>query len=238
MTISGHKDAKYGNFVFTYVSETKNLHFTTLSGVANLVFPYGQEDVEKVVQSQVNMPSNLKKEHGDAITWSVEDHGDYYIFKCILDLSANENINHSKSDGVLGVDLNVDHIVWSNMNVKGQLIKSGAVKFVLEGKSSGQATKMIEAEAIRLVDLVVKLNKSIVFEKLNTTKSKVSYAYGNKKANKKMSMFAYDRLISAIKNRANKMGVLAYTSKINCIKRFGISIHQAASYVIARRAMT
>ena len=196
--------------------------------IPNLVFPYGQEDVEKVFQSQVNMPSNLKKEHGDAIAWSVEDHGKYYIFKCILDIPEKANINHSKSDGVLGVVL----------NVRGQLIKSGVFEFDLEGKSSGQATKMIEAETIRLVDLVVKLNKAIVIEKLNTSKSKVSYAYGNKKANKKMSMFAYDRLISAIKTRANKMGVLAYTSKINCIKRFGISIHQAASYVIARRAMT
>ena len=87
------------------------------------------------------MPSNLKKEHGDAITWSVEDHGDYYIFKCILDLPANENINHSKSDGVLDLDLNVDHIAWSNMNVKGQLIKSGVSEFDLEGESSAKQQK-------------------------------------------------------------------------------------------------
>jgi hypothetical protein len=53
MMISGRKDAKYGNFVFTYIVETKNLHFTTLNGVAvdipNLVFPYGQENVEKAI---------------------------------------------------------------------------------------------------------------------------------------------------------------------------------------------
>ena len=250
MTISGRKDAKYGNFVFAYVSETKNLHFTTLNGVAveipNLVFPYGQENVEKAIQTQADMPSNLKKEHGNAIAWSVEDHGDYYLFKCILDIPEEGNINHSKSDGLVGVDLNVDHIAWSNMNVKGQLIKSGVFEFELEGKSSGQAIKIIEAEAIRLVDLARKLNKPLVIERLNTTKSKVSHAYGNKKANKKMSMFAYRKLISAIKNRANKMGLAvfevnpAYTSqigKIKYMKRFGISIHQAASYVIARRAM-
>jgi IS605 OrfB family transposase len=69
---------------------------------------------------------------------------------------------------------------------------------------------MIEAEAILVVDLAVKLNKPIVIEKLNTTKSKVSHAYGNKKANKKMSMFAYRKLISAIKKRANKMGVAVF----------------------------
>ncbi|ENQ3106065.1 transposase [Bacillus cereus] len=61
-----------------------------------------------------------------------------------------------------------------------------------------------------------------------------------------MSMFAYKKLISAMKSRAEKMGVAvfevnsAYTSqigKIKYMKRFGISIHQTASYVIARRAM-
>ena len=61
-----------------------------------------------------------------------------------------------------------------------------------------------------------------------------------------MSMFAYNKMISAIKSRAEKMGVAvfdvnpAYTSqigKMKYMKRFGISIHEAASFVIARRAM-
>ncbi|MCM3650396.1 hypothetical protein [Metabacillus litoralis] len=80
MMISGRKDAKYGNFVFTYVPATKNLHYTTLNGVTieipNLQFPYGQENVEKVIQTQVEMSSNLKKNHGNAVAWSIEDHND------------------------------------------------------------------------------------------------------------------------------------------------------------------
>ncbi len=34
MTISGRRDAKYGNFVFSYEPETKSLHFSTPNGVA------------------------------------------------------------------------------------------------------------------------------------------------------------------------------------------------------------
>ncbi|MFD1037599.1 IS200/IS605 family accessory protein TnpB-related protein [Virgibacillus byunsanensis] len=103
-------------------------------------------------------------------------------------------------------------------------------------------TKMIEAEAIALVDMAVREKKLLVLEKLDTTKSKVSHAYGNKKANRRMSAFAYDKFISAIKNRAEKMRIHvyevnpAYTSqigKMKYIKRFGISIHQATSFVIA-----
>lgn len=164
----------------------------------------------------------------------------------MIDIPENPFKNFSKADGLLGVDLNVDHLAWSNINHKGQLIKSGVFEFSLEGKSSGQNSKIIEAEAIRLVDLAVKLKKPIAIERINTTKSKVSHAYGNKKTNRKMSMFAYRKFITAIQNRADKMGVKvfevnpAYTSqmgKIKYMKRFGISIHQAASFVIARRAM-
>ena len=250
MTISGRKDAKYGNFVFSYEPETRSLHFSTPNGVAvkipNLLFPYGQEKIDHVIQTQLNMRIDLKRKQGNPVAWSVEDHGEYYIFKCILDIPEIDCINHSRADGLLGVDLNVDHIAWSNINSKGQLVKSGVFEFDLKGKSTGQSTKMIEAEAIALVDLAVKINKPIVLEKLNTTKSKVSNPYGNKKANRKMSAFAYNKLITAIKNRADKMGVTvyevnpAYTSqigKMKYMKRLGISIHQAASYVIARRAM-
>ncbi|MEQ2528548.1 IS200/IS605 family accessory protein TnpB-related protein [Bacillaceae bacterium CLA-AA-H227] len=248
MTISGRKDAKVGNFVFCYIPETRELNFKTPDGtqikIENLVFPYGQEQVDHAIETQMRCKN--KKKYGKSIAWSVEDHGDYYIFKCIVDVPEKPHKNFSRADGLLGLDLNVDHIAWSNINAKGQLIKSGVFSFDLEGKTSEQITKVIENKAVVIVDLAMKLNKPIALEKLNTTQSKVSHPYGNRKANKGMSQFAYNKMISAIKNRAEKMGVAvfdvnpAYTSqigKIKYMKRLGISIHQAASYVIARRAM-
>ena len=248
MTISGRKDAKVGNFVFTYIAENQELHFKTPNGVAvkikGLEFPYGQANVNHAIETQINCKE--KKKFGKPMAWSVEDYGDYYIFKCLLNVPANENINYSRADGLLGLDLNSDHIAWSNINNKGQLVKSGVFSFDLVGKTSGQITKIIENKAVVIVDLAFKLHKPLGIEKLNTTKSKISHAYGNKKANKLMSQFAYNKMILAIKNRAEKMGVAvfevnpAYTSqigKIKYMKRLGISIHQAASYVIARRAM-
>ncbi|MEQ2525096.1 IS200/IS605 family accessory protein TnpB-related protein [Bacillaceae bacterium CLA-AA-H227] len=248
MTIIGRKDAKVGNFVFCYIPETRELNFKTTNGtqikIENLAFPHGQEQVNHAIETQMNCKN--KKKYGKPIAWSVEDHGDYYIFKCIVDVPENPHKNHSRADGLLGLDLNVDHIAWSNINAKGQLIKSGVFSFGLEGKTSEQITKIIENKAVVIVDLAMKLNKPIALEKLNTTQSKGSHPYGNRKANKAMSQFAYNKMISAIKNRAEKMGVAvfdvnsAYTSqigKIKYMKRLGISIHQAASYVIARRAM-
>ena len=158
----------------------------------------------------------------------------------------NKYVNFSKADGIMGIDCNVDHFALSNINRKGQLISSWSLKFDLRGKSSNQITKIIEAEAIELVHSAVREKKPIAIERLDTTQSKVSNRYGNKKANFKRSLFAYDKMITAITSRAEKMGVAifevnpAYTSqigKIKYMKRFGISIHEAASFVIARRAM-
>ncbi|GGM24238.1 hypothetical protein GCM10011351_07510 [Paraliobacillus quinghaiensis] len=144
------------------------------------------------------------------------------------------------------MDCNVDHLAISNVNSIGQLIESFSLDFEVEGKTSGQLSKIIEAEVIALVDYAAKHKKPLVIEKLNTTKSKVKHAYGNKKANRRMSQFAYNKMVMAIKSRADKAGIEvyevnpAYTSqigKMKYMKRFGISIHESASYTIARRAM-
>ncbi len=248
MILSGRKDAANGNFVFNYDTENKQLHFKTPSGVfinmEQVHFPYGQEKVASAIQTQQNCKN--KKKYGKPIAWSLEDHGDYYIVKCMMDVETNSQTNYSKSDGVIGVDCNVDHFAIANINAKGQLLSSCTLPFKLEGKTSGQITKIIEAEAIGVVAIALKANKPIALERINTTTSKVSNPYGYKKANRNMAMFAYKKMITAIKSRAEKMGVAvyetnpAYTSqigKMKYMKRFGISIHQAASYVIARRAM-
>ena len=248
MVISGRKDSGSGNFVFRYDTNENILSFHTPSGlkieISNLTFPFGQDKVVSTIKKQINCKN--KKKFGRPIGWSLEDHGEYYIFKCIVNEEENQYVNFSKSDGIIGIDCNVDHFAVSNINRKGQLISSHTLDFDIWNKSSNQINKIIEAEVIELVDIAVRENKPIAMEKLDTTTSKVSNRYGNKKANFKMSMFAYNKMISAIKSRAEKRGVAifevnpAYTSqigKIKYMKRFGISIHEAASFVIARRAM-
>ena len=248
MTISGRKDSGTGNFVFRYDTTKKTLYFKTPSGVGieinKVHFPYGQQEIESAIIEQINCKD--KKKYGKPIAWSVEDHDDFYIFKCMVDVDHKEHINYSKSDGVVGVDCNVNHFAVSEINSTGQLLSSWTLRFDVLGKTSGQITKIIEAEAIELVNIAHRSNKPIVIEKLNTTNSKLSNSYGNKKANFKLSMFAYNKMNSAIKSRAEKKGIAvfevnpAYTSqigKMKYMKRFGISIHEAASFVIARRAM-
>ncbi|MCD8508874.1 MAG: IS200/IS605 family accessory protein TnpB-related protein, partial [Bacillus sp. (in: Bacteria)] len=248
MTISGRKDAKDGNYVFHYNVSNRTLTFKTIDDTIviwdNVTFTYGQENVDKAISTQLQLKD--KKKFGQPIGWSLEDHGDYYIVKCLMDVEPTPFVNYAKTEGVIGVDLNVDHFAISSINGIGQLMDSFSMKFDLHGKTSGQVIKMIEAEVIGLVDYAAQQHKPIVIEKLNITKAKVNTPYGNKKANRLKSQFAYKIMIKAIKSRAEKMGVEvlevnpAYTSQIGKMKymrRLGISIHEAASFVIARRAM-
>ncbi|GAA3328862.1 hypothetical protein GCM10020331_074540 [Ectobacillus funiculus] len=58
MTISGRKDAKYGNFVFQYDAQSKTLHMRSINGQALVLpyvyFPYGQDQVQESIAAQLS----------------------------------------------------------------------------------------------------------------------------------------------------------------------------------------
>lgn len=83
-------------------------------------------------------------------------------------------------------------------------------------------------------------------EDIDTTISKHGMKYGNAKGNRHASIFAYRKMESCIENQSYRrsFGVIkinpAYTSQIGKIlymRRLGISIHEAASYVIGLKGM-
>ncbi|WP_338036465.1 IS200/IS605 family accessory protein TnpB-related protein [Neobacillus notoginsengisoli] len=246
--ISGRKDAGSGNFVFSYNLEKKELSMRSTRGnivtFPNVVFPYGQERVDKAILNQTSCKN--KKEFGKPISWSIEGYGGYFIIKCLVDVENKEYINFSTSDGVIGVDLNVDHFAIANVKKDGNLLGTEKASFSLKGKSSGQSVKIIEQEAIALVDYAVQNNKPIVIEDIDTSLSKTGDAYGNKNAIRSKSVFAYRKMSNAILNRAEKMGVEviivhpAFTSisgKMKYMRKLGISIHQSAAFTIGRRGL-
>ena len=101
-------------------------------------------------------------------------------------MPASPYLNTLTSTGMVGVDLNVNHLAVANVNDIGQCVDAFTLPFNLEGKTSGQATKIIEAEVIALVDYAVKHHKPLAIERLDTTRSKVSRPYGHKKGNRRM----------------------------------------------------
>jgi len=256
LIISGRTDAKYGNFVFKYDVKTNILAFDLPNITADpedniaddlpnkitisvpVVFKYGQKEVGDALIFQ--------NERRKPIAWSIEDHGDYYIFKITVDIPNNPYVNYCKDNGVVGIDMNFDHAALTEINRHGSLIDWLNINYNLEGKTSDQIIKILEKAAIDIIDFAKEKKKPIIIEDLDTTDSKFKLQYGSKKRNKKISLFAYRILTNAIYARADKEGVAVFKvkpnftsimGKLKYMAQKGISIHTAAALVIARRGM-
>ena len=242
MTISGRADAMQGNFVFKYDTDNNVLKYTSMSGkdivFNNVKFPYGQN----YLNDAVNATSTNRK----AIAWSIERKDGYFLIKAIINVAAPKDINYSKADGIIGEDLNYDHIAWSDIDKHGNLLESGRIDFNLAGLTSNQAKHVIENAAKELLSICIEKNKPLAREDLDLKRKNKSLLYNSTSLNRKLSSFAYDKFAQAIDSRAlkDKVAVFkvnpAFTSQIGKVKYMkikGISIHNSASLVIGRRAL-
>ena len=161
MRISGRLDAKYGNFVFKYDVQTNTLKFDLQDGITVKVpvtFKYGQEEVNNAILHI--------KERRKPIAWTIEDHGDYYIFKVTVDVPKNPYINYYKCSGVIGVDMNFDRAALAETNCHGNLIDWLVIPYDMEGLAKGQIIKVLEQVAIDIIDIAKLKKKPIIIEDL------------------------------------------------------------------------
>lgn len=146
--------------------------------------------------------------------------------------------------GVLGVDFNKGFISVSEINSTGRLQSLTRYNYLHRGKATKTKTSMLELVS-QLVSQAVSLGKDIVIEDLVSLDS-------NKKQEKSTST-DYNRMINSLKfglfkrcllSKATKEGVSVQvvnpynTSKIaraSYTNRMKLNVHDAASYVIARR---
>ena len=146
--------------------------------------------------------------------------------------------------GVLGVDFNKGFISVAEINSDGKLQSITRHTYLHQGKATKTRTSMSELVS-QLVSQAVRVGKDIVVEDLVSLDS-------NKKQGKTTSK-DYNRMINSLKfglfkrcllSKATKEGVSVQvvnpynTSKIaraNYTDRMKLNVHDAASYVIARR---
>ena len=146
--------------------------------------------------------------------------------------------------GVLGVDFNKGFISVSEIDSSGKLTSLTRYNYLHQGKATKTKTSMLELVS-QLVSQAVSLGKDIVIEDLVSLDS-------NKKREKTTSK-GYNRMINSLKfglfkrcllSKATKEGVVVQvvnpynTSKIakaSYTDRMKLNVHDAASYVIARR---
>ena len=146
--------------------------------------------------------------------------------------------------GVLGIDFNKGFISVSEINSDGDLKSLTRYNYLHIGKATKTKTSMLELVA-KLVTQATNIGKDIIIEDLVSLDS-------NKKQNKTTSK-DYNRMINSLKfglfkrcllSKATKEGVVVHsvnpynTSKIarkSYTNRMKLNVHDAASYVIARR---
>lgn len=264
-SISGRKDAKFGNFVFNYNHNNKELNIKAINKqsitLENVYFSYGQEVINDYLKTQTKLSTKERKaketfepgigkirtSKAKPISFVVEDHKTYYIIKCLLEFSYDsDDVNYSLSDGVVGVDCNLDHFAVADVSKNGNLLSTKIIDFDIFNKTSGQVAKIIENKAKEVVDIADRLHKPISVEKLNIALSKSGKKYNNKKNNLTINMFAYKKMLNSIKTNAEKRDIEVFeinpmctsiTAKFKYMKKYKASIHAVAGFTIGRRAL-
>ena len=239
MTISGRKDATQGNFLFKYDVKTKDLTYRTTKGetivLKNVTFPYGQELVEQAVLAAVN--------ERNAIAWRLEVHGSRVLVKCMVEIT-NTQKNYDFSKGCISFDTNVDHLAYAELDGHGNLLSHHTIPFTLRGLSTGQREQVLSKALEEIFQYAKKTAKPIVMERLEDIKQKPMYQH--KKLNEVLSSFAYTKVTMLAESKSNKYSIglvkvnPAFTSQIGKFKymrHYGISVHEAAAFVIGRRGL-
>lgn len=174
-----------------------------------------------------------------------------------MDETKVEKAITSKANGVISIDMNVDHYALADINKNLDLVKAFKINFGFSDKSKN-ASHTLRNESILLaakqvIEYSLKTKKPIVIENLDFKKKKAllkeeENTYNikaDKKRNRMLTSFAYSKMVVYIKQLAYRNGIAvyevnpAYTSQIGFIKyakKHGISKHMAAAYVIGRRS--
>jgi IS605 OrfB family transposase len=146
--------------------------------------------------------------------------------------------------GAVGVDFNVGFVTVSETDRFGNLIAHQDIPMVTAGLSKHATQTTIGAAVQEVIAIACKAQKPISIEFLEFAKKKAQLSYASPGRQRMLSAFAYDRFDQTLGARAHDAGIelvevrAAYSSKIGKQKyarRYGLSVHRAAAFVLARR---
>ena len=243
----GDKNETCGNQQFQVEFDSKHNHFNYklrldnkwISGSNKYIFG---SFVLKNKEAKANIRNTLSTKLSNPLTYRILKR-DGTLYLQILYQRESLHITQDAC-GVLGVDFNKGFISVSEINPSGKLQSLTRYNYLHKGGSTRTRTSMLGLVS-RLVTQAVNVGKDIVIEDLVSLDS-------NKKQNKTTSK-TYNHMINSLKfglfkrcllSKATKEGVLVHTvnpyntskiAKASYTNRMKLNVHDAASYVIARR---
>ena len=152
-------------------------------------------------------------------------------------------ISHRQA-GVIGVDINADRLAVTETDRFGNPIGSWVIPCVTYGRTSERRAAIVGDAVKQVVAIAVDRRKPIAIEKLDFWKKRATLEAQSGKHARMLCAFAYRRIQAVIRARSYEAGIEvletnpAYSSLIGKYKfasRYGLSAHNAAACVIARR---
>ena len=146
--------------------------------------------------------------------------------------------------GAIGVDLNADHLAVAETDASGNYVNAWRVPLVTYGKGHHQAEALIGDAVASVVQYAREVGKPIVIERLDFRQKKAVLEGESRKYSRMLSSFAYGKVKAYFLSRGYREGVEiievnpAYSSVVGRVKfmeRYGLTVHQAAALVLARR---
>ena len=225
--------------------------YVTIEGVR---FAYGHEQVLAALDSNADY-SRYRREHGEkaaraselgqAISYRFKrDQKGWRVFATTSMMDVPVATDQRR--GAIGVDLNADHLAIAETDASGNYIHAFSVPLVTYGKSQHQAEAIMGDAVARVVDYAHEAGKPIVIEKLDFRQKKAVLEGESRKYSRMLSSFSYGKIKACFVSRGYREGVEihqvnpAFSSVIGRVKfmeRYGLSVHQAAALVLARRLL-
>ncbi len=149
-----------------------------------------------------------------------------------------------RKHGAIGVDLNADHLAVCGTDASGNYVQAFSVPLVTHGKSHHQAQAIIGDAVAKVVDYAREVGKPIVMEKLDFRQKKAALEGESPRYSRMLSGFSYGKVRACFISRGHRQGVEVYQvnpafssiiGRVKFMERYGLSVHQAAALVLARR---
>lgn len=259
----GSKDETSGNQTCTASLEEDNrltlrirlpdaLHgeFGKYLTMPHLFFSYGHQEIltsledcrHRQLLAQAKDPNFVH--HGQALTWRFKhDKKGWRLF--VSTSLPTPQWKSGKDKGVIGVDINTDHLALVETDRFGNPLCKKTVPLNLYGKTKEQSLALIGDACAQVVNYAEHTLKPLILEELEFQKKKQSLRETcSPSQSRKLSSFSYQAILTHLKSRAFgkqievKQVNPAFTSLIGRIKfatRYGLSIHHAAALCIGRR---
>jgi len=204
--------------------------YISISGVK---YPYGQDIIDKAL------------DEGNALTYRfVRKKKGWYLHTTVEYPEIEKVTHHPRDIGCIGVDFNEKQVAVGETGRFGNLTWHKSYSACVRDKSSRQTEAIYGDVAKIIVDRAIEVGKPIAYETLDFQKKKTTLKEDRKGYARMLSRLAYCTFLTMLERRAYRNGVEVYRDnpaftsvigKINFMSRYGISPHESAALVIARR---